>query len=65
MRFKGMIKDISSGRNRTAKIELDNSVSLDAVENFKDQICWIELSLVTPENDVTEVLIDATGEVVG
>lgn len=66
MRFKGMLKSISSGgRSRGIKVELAENVSLDALEAFKDQTCWFEVDVVTPENDVVEVLMDGeTGEVV-
>ena len=67
MRFKGMLKSISSGgRSRGIKVELAENVSLDALENFKDQLSWFDIDIVTPENDVVELLVDeSTGEVVG
>lgn len=63
--FKGMLKSItSSGRSRGIKVELGENVSLDALEAFKDQVSWFEVRIVTPENDVVEVLMDSTtGEI--
>ena len=67
MRFKAILKTItSSGNKRSVKLDVDASVSLDALEMYKDQPCWFTVSVMSPEDDVVEVLMDGTtGEILG
>lgn len=67
MGFKATLKTInSSGNKRSIKVDLGDAVSLDALETYKDQPCWFTVSVMRPEDDVVEVLMDGTtGEILG